>query len=235
MRKTLPLLIVLTTVLISCGQEHKPAPGLEQKDFVRSNIPDTTEIQNSINVTNDKFIDTKYVYADSDGNQIIIVNSLPKGGLKYSAPNGIEYVYAVFWTRITNETENPFELTMDFSEESYQLPSSPDRFFKLFIPSDKMTTNKEPLFNYGLDLEKYLDNQFHKQNDFKKTISPKGVGSFYVITLFNKGVDGTLRTGLSLKGQKILYRVNDKEIESGYINLKQLKPHDPETFLSRGE
>ncbi|MEN7548159.1 hypothetical protein AAG747_09575 [Rapidithrix thailandica] len=223
MRKNLLLLIVLTKMLTSCGQEHKPTTRLDQKEFVMSNIPDTTVVKKSVNISNDKFIDTKYVYADSDGNEVTVVNSLPKGGLRYSAPSGIEYVYAVFWTRITNETDSPLELTMDFSEESYQLPSSPDRLFKLFIPTDTMTTDKETLFNYGLDLKKYLDNQYHKQTDFKRTITPKGVNGFYVIILFNKGVDGTIRTGLSLKGQKILYRVNDKEIECGYINLKQLK------------
>ena len=223
MRKTLLILIVLTTALTSCGQEHKPNPGLEQKGFVTSNIPDTIEIQKSVNNSNAKYVDTKHVYVDSEGNQITIVNSLPKGGLKYTDPMGEEYVYAVFWTRITNETKNPFEMTMDFFEESYQLSSSTDRFFKLFIPSDTLTTDKEPLFNYGLDLEKYLDNHYKKQPYFRRTITPKGVTGFYIITLFNKGVEGTLRTGLSLKGQKILYRVNDKEIECGNINLKQLK------------
>lgn len=223
MRKTLLLLIVMTTVLISCGQEHKSTPVLEAKDIETSNTSDTTEIQKNVTISNDKYIDTKYVYTDSDGKRIIVKNSLPKGGLKYTAPNGKEYVYAVFWTRITNETDNPFELTMGFPESSYELPSSPGRFFKLFIPIDTLTQGKESLFNYGLDLEKYLDDSFHRQADLKRTINPKSSSGFYIVTLFNKGVDGTLRTGLSIKEQNILYRINDIEIHCGNINLKQLK------------
>ena len=216
----------MTTVLISCGQEHKSTPVLEAKDIETSNTSDTTEIQKNVTISNDKYIDTKYVYTDSDGKRIIVKNSLPKGGLKYTAPNGKEYVYAVFWTRITNETDNPFELTMGFTESSYELPSSPGRFFKLFIPTDTLTQGKESLFNYGLDLEKYLDDSFHRQADLKRTINPKSSSGFYIVTLFNKGVDGTLRTGLSIKEQNILYRINDIEIHCGNINLKQLKQHE---------
>ena len=37
---------------------------------------------------------------------------------RWHLPNGKKYVYAVFWTRITNETN---ELTMKFTEDSYGL------------------------------------------------------------------------------------------------------------------
>lgn len=223
MRNTLLRFIVTTTVLISCGQKHKSTPVLEPKDTETSNTADPTEIQKSVTISENKYIDTKYVYADSDGKQIIIENSLPKGGLKYAAPNGEEYVYAIFWTRITNETDNPFELTMDFPENSYELPSSPGRFFKLFIPSDTMKLDKEPLFNYGLDLENYLGDNFHMQAELKRSINPKSSSGFYIITLFNKWVNGTVRTGLSIKEQNIFYRINDRAIHCGSINLKQLK------------
>ena len=36
------------------------------------------------------------------------------------------------------------------------------------------------------------------------------------------GVGGTLRTGLSLKGQNLFYRINDKEILCGKIDLTKL-------------
>lgn len=112
---------------------------------------------------------------------------------------------------------------MEFSEDSYELKSSPGRLFKLFIPSNTMTPEKELLFNYGLDLKKYLDHNFSKQAHLVRTINPKDSSGFYVITLFNKGINGTLRTGLNIKETKLTYRINDKEIECGYINLKQLK------------
>ena len=85
-----------------------------------------------------------------------------------------------------------------------------------------MTLDKEPLFNYGLDLEFYLDNNLHKPSSLKRTIKPKGSNSFYVVTLFNKGVNGTLRTGLSIREQDLFYKINDKEIYCGKINLKKL-------------
>jgi hypothetical protein len=56
----------------------------------------------------------------------------------------------------------------------------------------------------------------------KRTINPKETSTFYVVTLFNKGVDGILRTGLSLKEQNLFYRINDKEIHCGKINLKNV-------------
>ena len=226
MRNTLLVFIFINTVLISCGQEHTSTPVLEQKDIETPNNADSAEIQQRITMSNDKYIDTKDVYVDADDKQIFIENSFPKGGLKYVAPNGKEYVYAVFWTRITNETDNPFELTMDFPESSYELTSSQGRFFKLFIPADTITLEKVSLFNYGLDLEEYLDNNFHKTAELIRSINPKNTSGFYVVTLFNKGVDGTVRTGLRIDEQKLIYRINDKEIHCGKTNLKMLKQNE---------
>ena len=213
----------MTTVLYSCGQGSKSMPVKVSTELEKSIPVMSSENQTRPDVSNQKNVDTRYVYSDPIGHNLIIENSYPKGGLKYTDSKGKKYVYAVFWTRITNETNNPFELTMEFTEDSYELPSTPNRFFKLFIPSDTMTPEKEPLFNYGLDLEKYLDTNLNKKNELIRTISPKGSSGFYVVTLFNKGVDGTLRTGLSIKEQKLIYRINDKEIDCGNINLKQLK------------
>jgi hypothetical protein len=56
----------------------------------------------------------------------------------------------------------------------------------------------------------------------KRTINPKGSSAFYVVTLSNRGICGTLRTGFSLKGQNLFYRVNDKEILCGKIDLTKL-------------
>jgi len=67
----------------------------------------------------DKYIDTRYEYSDAFGKNLIIENSLPKGGLKYTDPNGKEYIYAIFWTRMTNETDSPFELKPCFTEYNW--------------------------------------------------------------------------------------------------------------------
>lgn len=222
MRKVLLILIVMITILFSSGQKHKSTPAKVSRALEKSKIGMNIESQIRLDMPDQPNVDTRYVYIDPSGHDLIIENSYPKGGLKYTDPTGEEYVYAVFWTRITNETNNPFEFTMEFSEVPYELTSSPGRFFKLFIPSDTMTSDKEPLFNYGLDLKNYLDTNFRKQADLIRTINPKGSSGFYVVTLFNQGVDGTLRTGLRIKEQNIFYRINDKEIHCGNINLKQL-------------
>ena len=207
----------------SCGGQNKP-------DLPKENIkPETKDVSTS------GWIDTKYEYSDSVGKRLIIQNSLPKGGLKYTDPNGDVYGYAVFWTRITNETENPLELNIDFPVE-YEVPSLPGRYFKILLPSDTMTLDKEPLPDYGItDLKSFLDNSIHKPSSLKRTIKPKESGGFYVAILFDSGVVGPFRTGLSIKGKNLFYKVtryagkqgvsllvDEKEINCGSINLKNL-------------
>ena len=222
MKKGVILLIMASGGLISCGQGIKSTPNTVDKEALTST--ENVQRQQPLTYFNEKYIDTKYAYTDSIGMSLIIRNSLPKGGLKYTDPNGKVYVYAIFWTRITNETANPFEFTIDFPVDSYELPSAPGSSFKLLLPSDTMMFEKEDLFNYGLtSLKSFLDTSIDKPSSLKRTINPKQSSSFYVVTLFKQqGIDGTLRTGLSLKEQNLFYRINDKEIHCGKINLKTL-------------
>jgi hypothetical protein len=138
----------------------------------------------------------------------------------------------VFWTRIINETDNPLELKIDFPVNSYEVPSLPGKYYKILVPPDTMTIDKEPLFNHGLaDLESFLDKSIHKSSSLKRTINPKESSGFYVVILcLVEGAHGTMRTELSLKGQDLFYRIkndgsksntksSDKEINCGSINL----------------
>ena len=214
-------MIVIATILNSCGQEHKSTTVKVPKESKKSQPFIGTENQTQIDVSDQKNVDTKFVYVDSNGQKLIIENSYPRGGQKYTTPMGEEYVYAVFWTRIINNTSESVELTMEFIEESYQLPSSPSRIFKLLIPSDTLTIEKKNLTNYGLDLKKHLDSYLHTRNKFRRAIRPNDSSGFYVVTLFNQGVNGTLRSGLKISEGKLLYQVNDKTIDCGEINLKK--------------
>jgi hypothetical protein len=184
---------------------------------------------------NEKDIHTMYEYNDSNGARLIIQNGLPRGGTKYTDPNGEVYVWAVFWTRIINETDNPLELNIEFPVNSYEVPSLPGKYFNILVPPDTMTLDKEPLYAYGLtDLEPFLNNGIHKPSSLKRTINPKGSSAFYVVVLcLIKGAHGTMRTGLSLQGQNLFYRIkidgsksntesSDKDIHCGSINLKNL-------------
>lgn len=218
MKKSILLLILATTALFSCKEGSK-----SRLDTVDTKALDSVKnIENKKQAALNKAIYTKYGYKDSKGASLIIENSLPKGGLKYI--NGKEYVYVVFWTRINNQTANPLELKMNFPVDSYEIPALPDQYFKILLPPNEMTYEKIPLFNYGLkDLNSFLDKNTHKSSSLKRTINSKQSRSFYVVLLcVTKGAHGTLRTGLSLKGQNLFYAINDREIHCGNINLKDL-------------
>lgn len=90
----------------------------------------------------DKDIYTKYDYKDSNGNSLIIQNGFPKGGTKYLDPKGNSYNYAVFWTRIINETNHPFELEMNVPTDAFEIPNLTRKYYQVLIPSDTMTLEK---------------------------------------------------------------------------------------------
>lgn len=164
---------------------------------------------------------TKFKYDDSLNKGITIQNSYPKGGLKYIAPNGKEYAYVVFWTSITNERDSDLELSIDFPSESFTVPSSPNVNFNLHLTNEEMTLEKEPLFNYGLDLKSFLDKNIEKPSKLVKTLSPKESYLFYVIALSDQGIDGVVRAGFELQKQKLIYKINNHEINSGQIITKK--------------
>jgi len=202
-----------TTEVFSCRQTSKSKP-------------DTVDIETVNSVR-------QYEYADFMGKRLIIQNSFPKGG-GYIDPNGKKYPYTVFYTQITNETISPIELKIDFPLDSLEFPLSSGVYMKLFIPSDTMTLDKIPLTDYGLPIKSFFDTGVTKSHSLKRTINPKESTAFYVVMLSNKGVDGTLRTGLNLKEQNLFYKISayksipglplmdEKEINCGNINLKGL-------------
>ena len=212
MKKSI-LLIIATVGLFSCKQASKSTPKTVDIETV-----------NSIR---------KYEYTDSMGKHLIIENSFSRG-INYTDPTGKKENKVLFWTRITNETENLLELNIDFPVE-YEVPSLPGKYIKILLPPDTMTLDKEPLPDFGItDLKSFLDNNIHKSSSLKRTIHPKESGGFFVAILCDSGVHGPFRTGLSIKGQNLFYKVtryagkqggslvDEKEINCGSINLKKL-------------
>lgn len=181
---------------------------------------------------NEKGVDTKYEYTDSNGERLLIQNSFPKSRINYTDPNGKKHNYAVFWTQIINETSNPVELMLDFPPDSFEFPRSSGNYMRLLVPSDTMTLDKVSLSEYGLPVKSFLDTGIHKSYFLKRTIDPKGSTAFYVVTISNHGSGGVLRTGLRLKGQNLFYTISaykstpglplmdKKEVTCGSINLK---------------
>ena len=213
MVKKIVILIWATTGLFSCKQTN-----IENLNSVKKG-----HSKNTLTNYDDKDIYSKYEYTDSMDKRLVIQNSFPKGGQVYTGPNGEAYFYAIFWTRIINETDNPLEFQIEFPVESYELPSIPGVDFRLFFPPDTMTTDKKPLYDYGLTgLKAFLDDAFSKPSTLKLTINPKESSAFYVVTLSKKAVNGPVRTEFFLKNQNVYYSINTNEINCGEINLKNL-------------
>ncbi|MEM9362144.1 MAG: hypothetical protein AAGA43_05885 [Bacteroidota bacterium] len=164
---------------------------------------------------------TEFNYDGSNSKDITIRNSYPKGGLKYTSPTGKEYVYAVFWTSITNNGDSGLELSIDFPVESFTIPSSPKTNFNLYLPYQEVHLEKEHMLNYGLDLKSFLDENIEKPPEVVKYISPNESYLFYVTVLSNQGVDGAVRAGFELQKQKLIYKINNHEIDSGQIKSKK--------------
>jgi hypothetical protein len=220
MKHIVSALLLILVSLMGCGQNNADI----SKDSARSETKD---------VSTWGWIHTTYEYTDANGKRVIIQNSLPKGDL-YSDANGNEYAKATFWTRIINETDNPLELTIDFSGDSYEFPGSVGasgvRYYKLILHPDTLTRDKVDLYNYGLtDIKPFLDNRIDKPSSLKRTINPKESSGFYVVRLgivlksdaqrVKKDGSGVTRAGFSVKGQDVFWTLNGNAIQCGKINL----------------
>jgi hypothetical protein len=139
---------------------------------------------------------------------VVIQNSFPKGGLRYTDSTGKTFVYVIFWTRVVNETATPLELAINFPADSFPVSAPPRSYLKLFLPPDTMTLEKVSLFDYGLDLKSFLDRGFYKPTLLQRTINPKEECVFYIAALSYKPYNGAVRAGLVLKGRDLFYRIN---------------------------
>lgn len=214
---------MVTIGLFSCGQKNK----LQNKITVDIETLDSikiTENQKSQADSRKRFIDTEYRYNDTIGRSLIIQNSLPKGGLEYTDFDGKRYVYAIFWTRIINETVNSIELTIEVPVTSFMRLDSPNNYFKIVIPENKINIDNLLSLNFGIgDLDTILDDKLQKASSLQRTIDPNNTSSFYVIVLFSRGLQGPVRAGLSVKEDDLFYRLNQNEMHIGQVNIKNLK------------
>lgn len=181
-------IVILTMSLSAIGQTSPPT---------RTPLTDYSYID----------VDTETRYLESEGKGIIVRNSYPKGS-PYTSPTGEDFGYTIFWTHIINETRTPLELTISFPADSFPILGSPDAYFKIYLPSDTMTFDKQYLYNYGATgLKAFLDNNFDKSTMLKRTINAKEEFVFYTLVVFHKA-GRVLRTGLVLKDLQLFYRVN---------------------------
>jgi len=52
------------------------------------------------------WVDSEVKLTDSNGNTVMVTNSLPRGG-GVAYQNGKKYGYVVFWTRMSNQSATP--------------------------------------------------------------------------------------------------------------------------------
>lgn len=142
------------------------------------------------------------------GKGVIIQNSGPRGG-PYTDPTGKRFGYAIFWTRLINQTPSPIDFTINFPADSFSISPSPQSYFKLFLPSDTMTIEKEPSYDHGATgLKSFMDTGLNKSTSLQRTINPKEEYLFYVGMLMKMPDNGPVRTGLVLKEGDLFYRVS---------------------------
>ena len=205
------LIIIATVGLFSCKQHSKST----------QNAVDIETLNSAKNVESDKDIYSKKEYTYSNGKNIIIENGYPRWGIKYTDPKGNVYSYAVFWTRINNETDNPFELNIDLPINSYEISNFPGKHFEVLVPTDTITLDKIPLINQTT-LKSFLDKNIDKPSAFKRTINPKQSNGFYFIMLISTlEATGMTRTELSLKGQDLFYKIS-RHSKTTLIDVKKI-------------
>ena len=235
MRKSLIILILTTMRLSSCGQ---PSTSALDKDATTQETKDSTKedyAQPSLPANFGNYLDTEFNYVDSRGEGIIIQNSYPKGGIAvngergYTDPRGRRFGYGQFWTRMVNETSTPIEINISFPADSFAFSPSPDTYFKLLLPQDKMSLDKLSLYNYGVnlaDLNDFLDSNFDKATYLKRTIKPQEDCLFYVTLLIHLPNNGPIRAGFVMEEKGLIYRINidgwgSKEIPCGELVFKE--------------
>ena len=162
-------------------------------------------------------------------NGLLIQNSYPKGG-SYINPKGERFGYGVFWTYMINDTDFPIHIAINFPADSFPIinraiagmgnlfnfPTDslvifnrPNKYFKLFLPSDKMTLDKIPLFDYGATgVKLFLDTCLNEATAFEKTIQPKETHLFYVGILLHVPDNGPVRTSLISEDNHLFYSVS---------------------------
>ncbi|AUC22373.1 hypothetical protein BTO15_09830 [Polaribacter sejongensis] len=160
---------------------------------------------------------TKFEYKNSINKDITVQNSYPKGGQRFTTTNGKEFVYVTFWTSISNNSASNLELEIDFSANSFIIPSAPNINFNLYIPNNEMTLEKESLPNYGLDIINFLKENMNKPSKLRTIIKPNSSHLFYAVVISNKGVNGTVRAGFELQKEELIYTINNHEINCGKI------------------
>lgn len=153
------------------------------------------------------WIDTENRHTDSIGKELVIHNSLPRGGGPVLNLGSKKYSYVVFFTRLVNESSKPLELSIQFPTDSFAIFRSHSSHVRIFLPADTMTLNKINSTDFGLtNLQSLLDKKLAGSKQLKKTIPPAGEWLFYSLVLINNA-QGTARSAYVVKGNDLFYKI----------------------------
>ena len=149
------------------------------------------------------WVDSEIKLTDSNGNTVMVTNSLPKGGgVVYQ--NGKKFGYVVFWTRMSNQSATPIELKLKFPDVTFFKP--PESYVKIVLPKESMNIEKEQLFDYGLtNLQSLLNDESNQISILKKKIGPKEDYFFYVTVFIHIDGRGAARAKFQLKNKDLFY------------------------------
>ncbi|QCK16123.1 hypothetical protein [Mangrovivirga cuniculi] len=232
MRKKLFIPFLAIIWLCSCQDKANSNTENISNDPAESKAFTNGKEQPTIKPDLEKYIYTDTIYTSFSGKGITIQNSLPKGGAiatdgsQYVDSSGKSYAFAVFWTRIINETNSPIQLKINIPADSFAIFTPPDSYLKLFLPAEKFKYQKIESFNYGLtNIKSILDTNFSKATQVQKTINPNKEHVFYIATLAYNAT-GTPRAGLILNGKDLYYKMSLSPNGSGIIPVGEILIND---------
>lgn len=204
------LLLVMQT---SCAQE-KPVPLKSAAPLEDLLVPKVSPPPNELPPESiATFLHTEQ-RVPGPGGDVLIENSYPKGGWEIDGVRGYyndlgrHHGYGIFWTQVTNGTDTPVELHLEFPADSFPLPP-PDAFYKLYLSDDTMSLAKATAYNYGITgLKDFLDAHYYHRSRLHRTLAPGEAITFYTTMLLHVPHNGRVRTGLFAREGVLHYRAD---------------------------
>ena len=150
-------------------------------------------------------------YSECSHEGITIQNSFPKGGPYPGQTHEFyNHSYLVFFTRITNDSKDTIDISVDFSDEPIVIPNSTNTYMRILLPSADMTMDKIPQFSYGLN---ELESLYGPTN-YKNQLIPGEETIFYLVAFFYQTAPeawqeyrGGNRAEFYIEGDQILFNM----------------------------
>ena len=174
MRRHILLLTFILIGLNSCGQSGETKSTKESEGISKTSAQIDRQ---TLELDLETMVDTEWRYPDSFGGEIIIQNSLPRGGgvidgnKGYLSSNGNQHGWVFYYYRFINKTTKPVEIKIRFPADTISFFGPTGSYVKIFLTQNTMTPEKLSLPNYGVSGIIDQDNDI---DPFQFTILPNG-------------------------------------------------------------